>query len=60
MSYQYICPICLRKEELNDPFPKCCGHYMVELRDWEAHKEKWLIARDYELSLLCDEETNEH
>lgn len=50
--YDYICPICLRKEELSDLFPKCCGHYMVESRDWGAHEDLWLIAREYEINEL--------
>ena len=50
--YNYICPLCLIEQVSNDPFLRCCGHYMVELQDWNIRLDKWLIARDHEISLL--------
>jgi hypothetical protein len=49
---KYICPICLTETETDDPFPKCCGHYSVEIEMWNADVDGWMKSREYELSLL--------
>ncbi len=57
----YICPICLNERIITGEipaglFPKCHGHYMIEKEDWEADKKGYLIARDYELAKIVEED----
>lgn len=51
--YDYICPFCLRGRQTDDPFARCCGHYMEETQHWDF--ALWQESRDYEISLLGDE-----
>lgn len=46
----YICPMCFAETATLDPFPKHCGHYMVDFGDFLQDPEGWLVAREYELS----------
>lgn len=46
----YICPICFEETATLDPFPRHCGHHMVDFGDFLKDPEGWLTAREYELS----------
>lgn len=48
----YICPMCFYEIVAGDGCPIHCGHGMVEKPEWSQHKKEWLIAREYEISLL--------